>query len=74
LHHCPVAEQFRPSFSCLTDGLTFDSRILWDEFMVNSMTARCPGPVAANQATKNHQPSHQHDGQLVWCSWFSNCV
>ena len=40
------------SFSCRTDGLTFDSRILWypEEFMVDSMTARCPGPVAAEQA------------------------
>jgi len=39
--------QFQPSFSCGTDGLTFDSRILWypEEFMVDST-----GPVAAEQA------------------------
>ena len=41
--------QFQPSFSCQTDGLTFDSKILWytEEFTVDSMTARCLGPVAA---------------------------
>jgi len=34
------------------DGLTFDSRILWytEEFMVKSVTAGFPGPVAAKQA------------------------
>ena len=42
--------QFQPSFSCRTDGLTFDSRILWctEEFMVDSITARCPGPLAVS--------------------------
>ena len=40
-----LMSQFQPSFSCGTDGLTSDSRILWypEEFMVDSMTARCPG-------------------------------
>ena len=46
-----LMSQYQPSFSCRTDGLTFDSRILWypEEFMVDSMTARCPGPVAVKQ-------------------------
>ncbi len=41
-----------------TDGLIFDSRILryTEEFMVDSVTVRCPGPVAIKQA-KNHHPS-----------------
>ncbi len=49
-------------FSCRTDVLTFDSRILWyihsytEEFMVDSMTVRCPGPAATKQA-QNPQPS-----------------
>lgn len=34
--------------TCFHQGLTFDSRKWWDteEFMVNSVTSRCPGPVA----------------------------
>ena len=48
----PLAEiilLLQPSFSCQTDGLTFDSRILGytEELMV---TARCQGPVAVKQA------------------------
>lgn len=37
--------QFDPSFSFQIGGLTFVSRILWyrKEFMVDSITARCPG-------------------------------
>ena len=47
-----LMSQFQPSFSCQTDGLTSDSRKLWytEEFTVDSMTARCPGPVTAEQA------------------------
>ncbi len=54
---CCITQSW-PSFSCQTDVLTFDSRILWytEEFMVDSMTLRCPGPVATKQAP-NHQPS-----------------
>lgn len=39
--------QFGPSFH--TDGRTFYLRELWhaEEFMVDSLTARCPGPMAA---------------------------
>ena len=42
---------FQPSFSCQTDGLTLDSRILWNtgKFIV-AMTAKCPGPVITKQA------------------------
>ena len=58
--------QFWPSRSCWTDGITFNSRILWyaEEFVVNSMTAKCPGLVAAKQAqiiTLNHC-----GWQMVW--------
>lgn len=46
--------QFEPSFSCQIDGLTFDSTVLYAEnFMVNLMTAKFPGPVAAKY-TSNH--------------------
>lgn len=43
--------QFLPGFWCQTDDLTFTSRILrcTEEFIVHSMTARCQGPLAANQ-------------------------
>ena len=43
--------QFQPSFSCWADGLTFDSKILWyaEEFMADSMTAKCPGYAVAKQ-------------------------
>ncbi|KAM4591923.1 cilia- and flagella-associated protein 46-like [Odontesthes bonariensis] len=47
----PVDAQ--PSFSCRTDGLDMTLEYLGiqnTEFMVDSMTARCPGPVAAEQA------------------------
>ncbi len=39
--------QFWPNFSCRMDVLVFDCRILWytEEFMVDSMTVRCSGPV-----------------------------
>lgn len=40
---------FGTGFSCWTDGLRSDSRILW-YIEVNSMSARCPGPVTAKQA------------------------
>ena len=39
--------QFQPRFSCSIDGLTCDSWIIW--YTEVSMTARCPGPVAAKQ-------------------------
>lgn len=44
--HCPVS--FAPSFSCHTERLTLDFRILWftQEFVIESVTARGPGPVA----------------------------
>lgn len=46
--------QFGLSISCQKDGLTFDYyyHLLWytEEFMINSMTVRCLGPVAAEQA------------------------
>lgn len=47
---CCMAK-FRSSFSRLRECLTFDSRLCWyiDEFMVDSMTARCPGRVIAKQ-------------------------
>ena len=43
--------QFQPNFSSQTDGLTFDFRTLCytEELVVDSLTARCPGPVAAEQ-------------------------
>lgn len=43
--------QFGPSFIYETDGLTFNSRIIWyaEEFMVESVTARSPEPVATKQ-------------------------
>lgn len=43
--------QYLPSFSYRTHGVTFDPRILWytEELMVDSMTARCSGPVVAKQ-------------------------
>lgn len=56
--HCSVQcsllccmTQFQSSFSCQTDGLIFKSRIFWytAEFMVNSLTARCPGHVSTGQ-------------------------
>ncbi|MEQ2212416.1 hypothetical protein XENOCAPTIV_030422 [Xenoophorus captivus] len=52
--------RFGSSFRCRTDGLTLDSRILCytEEIMVHSMTARSPGPVAAELAqTMNAPPS-----------------
>lgn len=42
-------QQRRASFSCQLEGLTFDSRILIQEFMVHLVTARCSCPVAAKQ-------------------------
>lgn len=41
-----------PSFSCVTDALIIYSRILYytKKFMVDPMTARCPGYVPAKQA------------------------
>lgn len=41
--------QFQASFRCQSGNLTFDFRILWytEELTLNSMTARCPGAVAA---------------------------
>jgi len=49
--HCLDAWQLQLSFSCWRDGLTFDSRIFWytEEFIVDTMTARCPGPVGVDQ-------------------------
>lgn len=43
----PVLLHNSSSFSCWTHGLTFDSGILWctEVFMINSMPARCHGPV-----------------------------
>ncbi len=53
------------SYSCWTDVLTFDSRILWytEEFMVDSMTVRCPGPVATSPISSS---LHQHVWILLW--------
>lgn len=50
--HCPVIIQFQTRSNCQTDNLIFDSIILWytEEFMVDSRTTRCLGPVAAKQA------------------------
>ena len=47
--------RFQTIFSCHTNALTSDTRILWytEEFMVDSMT---PGPVTEKQA-HNHQRS-----------------
>lgn len=44
--------QFMLSFSCGTDDLIFDSRIICyrDEFVVDSVIVRSSGPVAAKQA------------------------
>ncbi|MEQ2233640.1 hypothetical protein ILYODFUR_023840 [Ilyodon furcidens] len=41
--------QFGPSFSWRTDGFTLTLQY-FEEIMVYSMTSRCPGPVAAEQA------------------------
>lgn len=53
---CCILIQFSPSFSCQTDGLIFESRILWfqEGFMVNSVTAGSPDLLAAEQAQTNH--------------------
>lgn len=51
---------FQPSFSCQTDGITFDSTWCSRKFMVNSMTARFQGP--------NHHPSST---VLICCVWIS---
>lgn len=49
IFHCAL-DLLLLSFSCQTGGFRYDSKILWDteEFMFNSMTARCP--VAIKQA------------------------
>lgn len=59
--------EFQPSLSCQTDDLTFDSRIL-EELMIDSMTARCVGPVAAKQAQNITSPTLCL--QLIWGVWF----
>lgn len=58
--------QFWQSFSCQTDDLTFACRILWykEEFIVDSMTARCLSPMAAKQVILS--PLHQCAWQWVW--------
>lgn len=57
--------QFYSDFSCWTDGLLFDSRIMWyTEFIVDSITARCPCCGAAKQAQiVTHPPPCW---QLIW--------
>lgn len=57
-------KKFQQNFSCQTDGFTFDSRILWygEEFMVDSKSTRCPGPVAAHKPKSTplyHCASHR---------------
>lgn len=49
---CCCMTQFQPSFSCPTDNLIFDSRILkcTELFMVKFINAGCPGPVVAEQS------------------------
>ena len=45
--------QFQQSVSCQTDDLTFGSTLILrytEDFMINSLIARCPCPVAAKQA------------------------
>lgn len=56
--------QFQPSLSCRTNGLTFVWRIFWTkvEFIIVSVTAGFPGPVAA----KHHKPFHLQDSQVLW--------
>lgn len=62
---CCAWGQFQTSFSCETDIYTFDYGQLWytEEFMVKSITARCPGPLSPKQAQR---PLHQ----LIWGVWF----
>ncbi|MEQ2305061.1 hypothetical protein AMECASPLE_033644 [Ameca splendens] len=48
---------FGPGFCCQTGDSTFNSKMLWHtaEFLVDTMKARSPGPVAAK--SPNHNPS-----------------
>lgn len=64
--------KFQPSFSCQIDGLTFDSWILWytEEFMANSMTGKCPGPVAAKQAHIKPNAWRWYNGVIADVSGF----
>jgi len=50
-HHCPVS-RLNLSQALAVGQITSGSRILWytEEFMLDSMTARCPDPVVVKQA------------------------
>ena len=63
LLHYPVLA----NFNCQTDGLIFHSGVVWytEEFMADSMTARCPGPVA---------DSWYEAFVLICCVWFSSNI
>lgn len=55
--HCPVARSsLGQTLTVPTFSLTFDSRILSyaEEFMVDSVTARCKGPVAPTRSTHHY--------------------
>ena len=56
--------QFRPSFSCWTDGLTIASRIRWyaEGFMDESVTTRC---FLWLQKKPTSSPLHHHAGQWL---------
>lgn len=62
--------KFQLGFSCFTDDPPFDSRIRrTEEFTVYSVTARCPGSVAAKQ-TQTPPPPCLTAG--IWClCWYS---
>jgi len=73
--------QFQPSFSCQTDGLTFDCRILQytEEVVVDSVNTRCSGSVAAGQAQIISPPPPCLTVSMKWLCWYAvsnmiNCL
>lgn len=61
--------QFQQSFSCQTDCLKFDSRILWYsvECMIKSMNARWTCPVSAQQAQTVNLPPLCLTASMMCC-------
>lgn len=63
--HDPVSA----AFSCWTDVPTFESTIFLstEEFIINSMTVKCSGPVAAKLARISHTTIAGAWFVLIWC-------
>lgn len=61
--------QFQQSFSCQTDCLNFDSRILWYsvECTIKSMNARWTCPVSAQQAQTVNLPPMCLTASMMCC-------